>query len=403
VSFTAVPDAAVFDAVSKTSACQPTLAAKVEFLSRPSSYPECRGEVTRRETHMSWVFLTNDRAYKLKKPVRFPYLDFSTLALRETACRAELKLNRRLAPDVYLDVVALAASAAGLSIGGAGDVVDWLVVMRRLDEHQMLDRALVGRRVKSWQIDRLVDTLVQFYRRATPVFVSPLRHLVAWRRSLLYNQRVLLAPRLGMPAGLVRRIDRAQRLFLARRRSLLVDRVRARRIVDAHGDLRPEHIFLGDPLCIIDCLEFNAALRAADPFDEVAFLSLECERLGNAWAGRYIRQRIAAALQDGPSEELFAFYRCYRATLRARLAIAHLLEPAPRTPEKWPVLARVYLQMAFAEAVRLERLLRAPPARRAHGHPGGVRWPPQTGGPPAEYRASRTQPPAPAEMSVPYR
>jgi uncharacterized protein len=342
-------------------------------------------------------------AYKLKKPVCFSYLDFSTLALRETACRAELKLNRRLAPGVYLDVVALAASAAGLSIGGAGDVVDWLVVMRRLDEHQMLDRALAGRRVKSWQIDRLVDTLVQFYRRATPVFISPLRHLVAWRRSLLYNQRVLLDPRLGMPAGLVRRIDRAQRLFLARRRSLLVDRVRARRIVDAHGDLRPEHIFLGDPLCIIDCLEFNAALRAADPFDEVAFLSLECERLGNAWAGRYIRRRIAAALQEGPSEELFTFYRCYRATLRARLAIAHLLESAPRTPEKWPVLARVYLQLAFAEAVRLEKLLRAPPARRAHGHPGGVRWPLLTRGPPAEYRASRAQPPAPAETSVPYR
>jgi hypothetical protein len=137
VSFTAVPDAAVFVAVSKASACQPTLAAKVEFLSRPASYLEYRGEITRLETHMSWVFLTNERAYKLKKPVRFPYLDFSTLALRETACRAELKLNRRLAPGVYLDIVSLAASATGLSIGGAGDVVDWLVVMRRLDEHHV--------------------------------------------------------------------------------------------------------------------------------------------------------------------------------------------------------------------------------------------------------------------------
>ena len=391
------------DAVSKALALRPTLADKVEFLSGPGAYPGYRGEVARRETHMSWVFLTSDRAYKLKKPVRFPYLDFSTLALREAACHAEIRLNRRLAPDVYLGVVPLTRSVTALSIGGGGDIVDWLVVMRCLDESQMLERALAERRVQTWQIDRLVATLVQFYRRATPVFVSPERHLVAWRASLLFNQRVLLDPRLGMPAGLVRRIDRAQRLFLDLRRSLLADRVRARRIVDAHGDLRPEHIFLGDPLRIIDCLEFNAALRAADPFDEVAFLSLECERLGNAWAGRYIRRRIAAALRDGPSEELFSFYRCYRATLRARLAIAHLLEPSPRTPEKWPALAHAYLQLALADAVRLERLLRAPPARPAHGRHEAARWLPQPGAPPAECRAFPVLFPDRAEMPAPYR
>ena len=113
--------------------------------------------------------------------------------------------------------------------------------------------------------------------------------------------------------------------------------------VDGHGDLRPEHIWLGDPVRIIDCLEFNAQLRACDPFDEIAFLSLECERLGAAWAGEHIRRRMRA-LRDGPPEELFFFYRCHRATLRARLAIAHLLEPDPRTPEKWPRLARPYLR-----------------------------------------------------------
>ena len=112
----------------------PTLADKVELLSRPGAYPGYQGEVARRETHMSWVFLTRNRAYKLKKPVRFPYLDFSTLALREAACRAEIRLNRRLAPDVYLGVVPVTWSATALSVGDGGDIVDWLVVMRRLDE-----------------------------------------------------------------------------------------------------------------------------------------------------------------------------------------------------------------------------------------------------------------------------
>jgi aminoglycoside phosphotransferase family enzyme len=214
--------------------------------------------------------------------------------------------------------------------------------------------------VQAWQVDRLVATLVQFYRRATPVFISPERHLAAWQASLLFNRRILLDPRFGLPAGLIGRIDRAQRRFLVLRRSLLADRVRGRHIVDAHGDLRPEHIFLGDPLCIIDCLEFNATLRAADPLDEVAFLSLECERLGNSRIGRCIRRRLAVGLQDGPIEELFTFYRCYRAMLRARLAIAHLLEPSPRTPKKWPALTLVYLQLAAADAIRLEKLLREP-------------------------------------------
>jgi aminoglycoside phosphotransferase family enzyme len=95
-----------------------------------------------------------------------------------------------------------------------------------------------------------------------------------------------------------------------------------------------------------------------DPFDEIAFLCVECERLGAAWAGEYLRRRIMHALHDGDSEELFIFYRCHRATLRARLAVAHLLEPDPRTPGKWLPLALVYLRLAAADAVRLERSLR---------------------------------------------
>ena len=349
--------------------CGPTFAEKVAFLSEPQAYvPRQAGckvgvasAVVRRETHMSWVFLVGDRAYKLKKPVRFPYLDFSTLTHREIACRAELRLNRRLACDVYLDVAPLTWSSDGLSLAPGGQIVDWLVVMRRLDERTTLEHALLASCVESWQIDRLAAMLVQFYRLATPAPVTPLGHLVAWQRSLIVNRHVLLHPKLGMPAGLVRRIDEVQRRFLVRRGSMLLDRVRSRHIVDGHGDLRPEHIFIGDPPHIIDCLEFNARLRAVDPFDEIAYLTLECERLGNRWAGRTIRRRIAAALRDGMSDELFTFYRCYRATLRARLTIAHLLERDPRPPDKWTALAKTYLQLAFTDALWLEKSLLVKP------------------------------------------
>ncbi|MCC6949726.1 MAG: hypothetical protein IT539_18370 [Bradyrhizobiaceae bacterium] len=337
---------------------EPSLAEKVAFLSRDKAYGLSGEAVAARETHMSWVFLTRDRVFKLKKPVRFPYLDFSTLAKREAACRAEFRLNRRLAPDIYLDVVPLVATAKGLSIGGSGSVVDWLVVMRRLDTRLMLDELIAAGRVETAQLDGLVAVLTQFYRRAAPVHLPAATHLLDWGRALDYNRRVLLDPRLGMPAGRVRWIDRVQRRFLDFHAETLLARVRSNHIVDGHGDLRPEHIWLGHPVRIIDCLEFNPRLRAVDPYDEVAFLCLECERLGAPWIGNYLKQRMTRALRDGPAEELFAFYRCHRAALRARLAIAHLLEPNPRTPEKWPRQARAYLALAAKDATRLERLLR---------------------------------------------
>jgi aminoglycoside phosphotransferase family enzyme len=159
--------------------------------------------------------------------------------------------------------------------------------------------------------------------------------------------------------GLARRIARAQRRFLDSQPELVASRVSARKIVDGHGDLRPEHIFIEDTIRIIDCLEFNPKLRAVDPLDEVAYLSIECESLGAPWASAYLCRRILRAGDgSGVSKALFRFYRCYRATLRARLTLAHLLEPKPRTPEKWLPLARVYLRIAAADANHLERMLR---------------------------------------------
>jgi aminoglycoside phosphotransferase family enzyme len=370
---TSLPPTSGSATVAVTEANEPALASKVAFLSRPQAYCDHPPDVIGRETHMSWVFLAGERAYKLKKPVRFPYLDFSTLEKRESACRAELRLNRRLAKNVYLGVVPLCASGSTLSIDGEGAPIDWLVVMRRLDERRMLDRLLARGEIQTRQLDRVAAMLVEFYRRAARAFVPTAVNLCEWRRSLDYNRRVLLNPRLRLAAGSVVAIDRVQRRFLTLRGRLLAGRVRARRLVDGHGDLRPEHIWLGPEPAIIDCLEFNARLRTVDPFDELAFLDLECERLGAAWVGRYLRRRVGRALRDGPSSELFTFYRCHRAMLRARLAIAHLLEPRPRTAEKWPRLARAYLRLAAADAARLERYLRRPTTRRTK--PVGVHAP----------------------------
>lgn len=320
-----------------------SLAEKIDFLGRADSYGTI-SPVVCRETHMSWVFLTGGEAYKLKKPLRLPYLDFSTLERRRAACEAELTLNRRLAPDVYKRVEPLTLSGGRYRLGGTGEVVDWLVVMRRLDKSASLERLLLAGTLTVRQLDAVITTLLSFYRRARRVGIPPDALMVQWHANLRDNRRVLLNPQLGLPTPLVLRLDGLQRLLLRQHQAAI--RGRARFIVDGHGDLRPEHIWPGPPVRIIDCLEFNARLRAVDPLDEMAFLALECERLlGKTFAG-HVKRRAAAQLTGIYCEVAFGFYRRYRAMLRARLAIAHLLEPNPRTPEKWHRLALSYLKLA---------------------------------------------------------
>jgi aminoglycoside phosphotransferase family enzyme len=333
------------------------LARKVSFLSRPDSYSPAPETVVARETHMSWVFMAGDRVYKLKKPVKFPYLDFSTLDRRIAACQAEVSLNHRLAPDVYLGTAPLASTATGYAIGQSGRIADCLVVMRRLDENETLEALLHAHRVSQPRIQRLADNLRQFYAHASRVVTSPENYFLSLRKSVALDRQILLNRAFGLNRGAIERISCIQRRFLARRRELLQERVRHRFILEAHGDLRPEHIWLSAPFPIIDCLEFNLRLRTQDALDEVAFLHLECERLGGRWVGEALRRRLATMLGDDAKSGLFLFYRVGRAMLRARLSIAHLLDLHPRTPEKWPKLTQTYLAIASSDARRLEPLL----------------------------------------------
>jgi aminoglycoside phosphotransferase family enzyme len=320
---------------------------KVAFLSAPAAYPQTVCTVEVKETHMSWVFLAGDRAYKLKKPVKYPFLDFSTLAAREADSREEVRLNARLAPDVYLGVVPLTTGADGmLAVDGKGETVDWLVMMRRLPEGRMLDTAIAHGRATQDQIGRVADVLAHFYRSLDPVDVSPADYVGQFAREQAKNRALLEDKRFDLPRAGVAAVLGKVEAVLADEPELLMQRARERRIVDGHGDLRPEHVCLNDPPVIIDCLEFNRAFRLVDPFDELAFLGLECELLGAPWIGGILIDRCAQALSDRPSERLVAFYTAYRACLRARLSLAHLLEPNPRTPEKWLPHAKAYLAIA---------------------------------------------------------
>lgn len=323
----------------------PTIEAKVGFLSSLPDRKDALGRII--ETRMSWVFLYQDRVLKLKKPIRNTVLDFATPSSRERAVRDELRLNRRLAPGTYLAVRTLCVDETGtMALDGKGRVVDWLLEMRRLPEDRNLSTMIETSRVARSDIHRVCTTLAAFYADLPPAGVSATDYVSQFETEHQKTARVITDPKIGFDGATVDLALSGFEAALSVAQPMLLKRAEAGRIVEGHGDLRPEHVFLTDPVAIIDCLDFNRALRSVDPFDEIAFLGLECMRIGAKWVFEALYDNLCAALNDCPPAEVIEFYWRYRALLRARLCLSHLTDPVIRTPEKWRPLAAKYLSLS---------------------------------------------------------
>jgi len=329
-----------------------TTADKVAFLRRPESYPRPAGTVDVKETHMSWVFLTDDRVFKLKKPVRLPYLDFGTVEARRFYCEESLRLNRRLTDGIYLDVLPLTREpGGGLAIDGAGAVVEWLVHMVRLPERRMLEQRLEAGGGIEPDVAPAAERLAAFYRDAAGEPLTPQQHRRRLAADVAENAESLHDPRYGLDRSAVEGLRRILEDRLERHADLFGARVEQGRVVEGHGDLRPEHVCLTDPPAVIDCLEFNRDLRIVDAVDELAFLALECERLGVELDETLFAPYRREAADDVPPL-LVEFYKVHRAMLRAKLAVWHL-DDAPDERDKWIGKAEAYLSLADRHAAAL--------------------------------------------------
>lgn len=322
------------------------LARKIEVLSRPETYPHA-AQVETRETHMSWVFLTECDAYKLKKPVKFPYLDYSSLRQRQRMCELEVSLNRRLAPSVYLGTLALVEHPDGhLSLMAAGlphpgRVVEVLVHMRRLPDALMLDHAIRSRTLHLADVVRVAQYLADFFRHARPAHFGPGAYVARLRKAVDDNLAGIAAA--DASADLAS-IGRRLHSFLDAHQCLLETRVEAGRLVEGHGDLRPEHVFLGLPSAVLDCIEFSHDLRLNDPVEELAFLHMECLALGDPHCGERFLRIYCDRTRDEVPEGLLRFHMQLRACLRARLALGHLGDTT--RVAHWRHRAASYLELA---------------------------------------------------------
>lgn len=326
---------------------EPTLEDKVAHLSCADSYVEGATSVEIVETHMSYVFLTDSYAYKLKKPVRYRFLDLGSPEARRLNCEEALRLNDRLAGGVCLGVVPLSMCADTLKVDDSTHPVDWLLKMRRLPKQLMLDRAIDEARVTRQDVVRFTCALSSFYARAERKRCDAVGYRSAFRESVVQSHGMLSTPAFGFNTHVLDAVKNKLIRFLQCSAPILDERVERNMIVEGHGNLRPEHICLSPEPLFIDCVESDIAQRTVDPVDELGYLVMECDFLGAGHLRGTIFATYSACSGDPVDDMLIAFYQGQRALFRARIAAAHLEDPlSDRDRVKWLSGAHAYLRLA---------------------------------------------------------
>ena len=287
-----------------------------------SAYPHGPDKVELIQTHISYVLLAGDEVYKLKKPVNFGFLDFSSLEKRKIACQSEVRLNRRACEEIYLGVEPVVRGDTGFRIGGQGDVVDYAVHMKRLPTNRTMDALIDADAVTLDMIDRLTGRLVSLHAQSAD---EPGLGDVGGFEALRENWRKnldLLEPFVGKTLSRRRwaRIGAYAARLLRREESVLRRRELDGRVRDCHGDLRSDAICIDESfeggICLFDCIEFDNRLRISDVGLEIGFLAMDLDFRARPDLADLLVGLYAAATNDQELPRLVTFFKCYRACIR---------------------------------------------------------------------------------------
>ncbi|MGE5107420.1 MAG: hypothetical protein ACM3H8_07740 [Sphingobacteriales bacterium] len=324
-----------------------SLARKISFLKQPGAYSHPVKKVETKETHMSWIFLVNDVVYKFKKPVMYRFLDFRTLEARLKNCMEEIRLNKRLAGDIYLGVVPLVLNEeGGLQIEGKGQVVEWLVKMKRIPEENLLDYAIGLQKTDEALIEGVAELLAKFYKNAPPASTEPELYRRKLKDEIIATGMELQDPLYHFRVELIEHITNNLVNFLSIYSFLFDDRINSGKIIEAHGDLKPEHICLAPQPAVIDALEFNRDLRIMDIAEELSFLDMECEIMGDSMTGKIFVDVYQKLSGDKIPEMLLLFYKAKKSFLRTYLVARHISEASYKKEQKWMMMANSYLLLS---------------------------------------------------------
>jgi len=296
-------------------------AAVLTILKDPEFYPHPVTAIHIEETHISTVFLTGDFVYKIKKPVDFGFLDYTTLEKRYQYCKQEVLLNRRLSEDVYLDVVSITEESTGYTLNGSGEPVEYAVKMRQLQKKRTMLQLLRRGAFNLDMLGDLVQMLVRFYQKTDK---GPEIDAMGSRELIWVNIEedfIQTNPFVSTVLDKVQfsELHRRVRTFLNSNAEIFDRRVQRGRIRDCHGDLRLGHIYFTDSISIIDCIEFNERFRYGDVASDLAFLAMDLDYNGFADIGQKLLAEYARSAEDSEIFLLVDFYKCYRAHVRCKV------------------------------------------------------------------------------------
>jgi uncharacterized protein len=290
-------------------------------LLNPEIYPDHPEKVGLLETHISLLFFTGAHVYKVKKPVDFGFLDFTSLEKREYFCEQEVTLNRRLAPKIYLGVVKITQDGKRISLDGRGEVVEYAVKMKRMPEELLMNRLLEKGRVTPEMMEAVSEKLAFFYSSAaTSDFIKSFSRPERMKQDTDENfEQTEKYIELTLSKDTYLEIQNRTNDFLRNQSEMFRQRIASDWIRDCHGDLRMEHIYWGDEISIYDCIEFNERFRYTDTAADIAFLAMDLDyHERDDLSGHLIRTYIAKS-GDQDIGKVLDFYKCYRAYVRGKV------------------------------------------------------------------------------------
>ena len=281
-------------------------------------------EPTLIETHISWVILTEKYAYKIKKPLQYSFLDFSTLQKRKFYCKRELELNRRLTVDVYLQVIPIKARKDQIFIGEEkGVIIDYAVLMKRLDNSRQMNLLLEADKVYPHHMEQIAEKLSTFHA-FTDAIETPLNIHLSWLKFAdILKVKDFIEEELS--TAMAKKIEKAvsfSQKFLTRHKIRIQERHRMGFTIDAHGDLHSKNIFLLEEPVIFDCIEFNDHFRQIDVLNELAFFCLDLDFYGREDLETHFLQKYLIkypCIFNETDRLLFQYYKLYRANVRLKV------------------------------------------------------------------------------------
>ena len=328
----------------------------VEALLTPEAYPEEAGKIELIQTHISFVFLTKNFVYKVKKPVNFGFLDFSTLEKRRFFCEKELELNRRLCPSIYLEVVPINKSSI-IKINGVGETVEYALKMKRLPQEKIMTALLKENKVGNETIDELAKVIAQFHAKAqTSSEINQYGSLkiikTNWYENFTQTRRYINQT---LSQTEYEFIQNKVNDFMENNKVLFENRINNNKVRDCHGDLHSGNIFITDKICIFDAIEFNERFRYSDVASDVAFLAMDLDfQQRSDLSERFIKTYMAYS-EDQQLTKVLPFYKCYRAYVRGKVISFKLDDPSVSSKEKTEATkeARAYFELAADYAKKL--------------------------------------------------